>query len=229
MRQDHGSMRLLWKASATALSAGLLAATSWAQAPAPPPAPVAVPGVYCAPGGPGNGAVGGAIRHAGAALQWGVIGYPEYFYEPPAGAYVFTYYKTMSAKANPHRFTLYRTDFLPGTTLFSPTGATRFNLMASRLPRWQGAILVEWSPDEPGLAEARRAAVVALCQRAKLPVTAERVVIAPSPFPGEQGAIAGNNYNTVITRSQQAASSYSLPPSSASGFGGGGGGGGGSQ
>ncbi len=225
MRQDHRSPRLVWKAGATALTAGLLAATAWAQPPAAPaPTVVPVPGVYCAPGGVGNGAVGGAIRHAGRALQDGVIGYPDLFYEPPAGYFVHNYYKAMSAKADPHRFTIYRTDFLPGTNLFSPVGATRFNLMASRLSRWPGAILIEWSPDEPGLAETRRAAVVSLFKRAKLPITPDRVVIAPSPFPGGLGTVAAGNFDNLITRDRQAASSYSYTPSSASGFGGGGGG-----
>ncbi len=64
------------------------------------------------------------------------------------------------AKADPHRFTLYGTDFLPGTDRFSPIGASRFNLMFARLPDWSGPILVEWTPDQPDLAQARRQAVL---------------------------------------------------------------------
>jgi hypothetical protein len=154
-------------------------------------------------------------------LQYGAIGYPNLFYEPPVGAYIHAQYRTMSAKADPHRFTLYRTDFLPGTSVLSPVGATRFNLMASRLMRWPGAVLIEWSPDEPGLAESRRAAIVSIFQRAHLPITADRVVIAPSPFPGGLGTDALGNYSNMESRNQAAAapSQYSLTPTSASGFG----------
>jgi hypothetical protein len=232
MRQERASVVL--KAGAMALSTGLLAATAWAQPPAPAPAPTAtvvpVPGVYCTNGQGGammGGGLGNAFQHAGQALQDGLIGYPEEFNEPPVGFFIHETYKVMSAKADPHRFTLYKTDFLPGTNLFSPVGATRFNLMAARVTRWPGAILIEWSPDEPGLAEARRAAVVSLFERAHIPVTADRVVIAPSPFPGLLGVDAANLYNVQVTRVQAAPGSYSYTPTSASGFGGGGGGGGG--
>jgi hypothetical protein len=215
--------RKLWKAGAMALSTGLLAVTAWAQPPASTPSEVPVPGFYCAPGGAGN-AIGGAVRHAGRALQDGLIGYPKEFEEPPVGYYINAAYKQMRSKADPHRFTLYRSDFLPGTNLFSPAGAMRFNLMASRLSGWPGAIAIEWSPDEPGLAEARRAAIVSIFDRAKLPIPADRVVIAPSPFPGGLGADAVAYTGTLLFRDQMPAMSYTMTPSSASGFGSSGGG-----
>ncbi len=114
----------------------------------------------------------------------------------------------MRAKADHHRFMLYRSDFLPGTNLLSPSGATRFNLMASRLPGWPGPVVIEWSPDEPGLAESRRAAVVATLLNAGLPVIPERVVIGPSPYPGTLGDDAGNYYTVMITRDRAAPANY---------------------
>jgi hypothetical protein len=220
------------KAGAMLVTTGLLAVSAWGQQPAPAPAPApALPpglpaGVQYAEEEP-SGRIHGALRHAGRAIQAGAIGYPKYFDEPPVGYFINQHYTRMSANANTHRFMIYRSDFLPGTSAFSPIGASRFNLMASRLQKWQGPITIEWSPDEPGLAEQRRATVVAVFQRAKLPVTADRVVIGPTAYPGGLGSDAANNYSIMIQRDQRAPQQYSVSPSSASGFGAGGGGGGG--
>jgi hypothetical protein len=110
---------------------------------------------------------------------------------------------------------LYRTDFLPGTDRFSPTGASRFNLMYARLAGWVGPITVEWTPDQPGLAESRRQVVLATLSRAGRPIIADRVIIGPSPYPGEWGTEAANGYNNIIMRNQLPAQNYPLPPAAA--------------
>jgi hypothetical protein len=148
------------------------------------------------------------------------------FYEPPPGYYIRNTFGMMKAKADPHRFTLYRTDFLAGTARLSPVGATRFNLIASRLPGWLGPVIIEWSPDEPGLAEARRASVLATLATTGQPVIPERVVIGPSIYPGTLGTDAANYYNVMITRDTAAPSALSLSPATNSSLFGAGGGGG---
>jgi hypothetical protein len=213
-----------WPTGTGALAVGLLSGVNGvlAQPPYLPigPAPV-VEGPYEA----------GERDPAGKWAHDHYVGRHDMFYEPPPGYYARRVFGTMKAKADPHRFTLYRTDFLPGTTRFSPVGATRFNLMASRLTGWLGPVVIEWSPDEPGLAEARRDCVVATLAGAGLPVVSERVVVGPSIYPGSIGTDSANNYNVMITRDQSAPSSWSLSPVSAANFassvGGGGGGGGG--
>jgi hypothetical protein len=154
------------------------------------------------------------VHHTAHELHDKWIGYPENFIEPPLGHYVREQLTLEVAKADPHRFTLYRSDFLPGTDRFSPTGAARFNLMYSRTAGWPGPIKIEWTPDEPGLAQARRQAVLATYQRAGLPVDPQRVVIGPSPYPGAIGAEANQNFSTFLIRSQQAGLNYSLSPQS---------------
>jgi hypothetical protein len=154
-------------------------------------------------------------------LQDNFVGYPAEFVEPPVGFYQAEHYKVMRAKANPARFTLYKSDFLDGTARLSPTGASRFNIMAAKARTWPGPVVVEWSPDQPGLAEARRAAVQALLQESGLPIMPERVVIAPSPYPGLLGTNASDNYNALIIRYPMAPAAYTLPPNSTGGtFGG---------
>ncbi len=229
MRRVRGKFH--WRVGA--LATGLLTATVWAQPPVPIPPTGPAPGPV-APIGPATMAPGAwplSNREARRkAFCDTFIGRPADFVEPPLGFYLRENMNLMRAKANPHRFTLYQSDFLDGTDRLSPSGASRFNLMASRLPGWLGPITIEWSPDRPGLGEARRAAVVAALQGAGLPVIPERVLVGPSPYPGGLGADGTNYYNVMITRDQGAGASYSLTPTSSSGFGfSGGGGGGGSQ
>jgi hypothetical protein len=199
---------------------GLLSGTHWVLAQ-PPFLPTGttplVEGPY----------VAGDRLPPGQWLKDTYIGRPDMFYEPPVGYYIRNHFGVMKAKADPHRFTMYRSDFLPGTTRLSPSGAVRFNLIASRLPGWLGPVIIEGSPDEPGLAESRRLAVLATLAATGQAVIPERVVIGPSPYPGSIGTDSANNYNVMITRDLAAPSAYSLSPTSNSVFGAGGGGGGG--
>jgi hypothetical protein len=208
------SRRRLWQAGAWVLMPLAAASGARAQVPAPPSGPAA--------------SIVPRYGYGGFKTCCDTfIGRPDLFYEPPPGFYINEQFALMQAKADPHRFTLYQSDFLPGTTRLSPSGATRFNLMAARLPRWLGPVIVEWSPDLPGLAEARRAAILETLQKAGLAVIPERVVIGPSPYPGLLGDEAANNYPVMISRERRAESGFPLTPIGFSTFGLGGGGGGG--
>jgi hypothetical protein len=196
---------LAW--SSAAMVVGLLAGRVWAQPP------------DIAPGQPQTynrkGPIHRMLHHTGWELQDKFIGYPETFIEPPLGYYVREQFSIQVAKADHHRFMLYKSDFLPGTAQFSPTGASRFNLMYSRLAGWVGPITVEWTPDQPGLAESRRQVVLATLNRAGRPIIADRVIIGPSPYPGEWGTEAANGFNNVIIRNQLPAQNYPLSPAAA--------------
>ncbi len=194
----------LWPACAMAL--GLFAPTAWAQVPVSATGPNAR--VEARRGGP----IRRFLHHTGHVLQDNLIGYPEEFVVPPFGTPVAETFHMMKAKADPHLFTLYHTDFLDGTDRFSPHGAARFNLMASRLPGWLGPVIIELSPDRPGLAEARRAAVLASLERANFPVVPELLLIGPSPYPGSLGTNAANNFGVMIQRNLEAPATFALPP-----------------
>jgi hypothetical protein len=199
--------------SAGGLAGGILSATVWAQAPVPSTGPA--PGATAERPGP----IRHFLRHTGRVLQDNWVGYPSEFIEPPPGFYVYETLGVMRAKADPHRFTFYRSDFLDGTAQLSPVGASRFNLMATRVRSWPGPILVEWSPETPGLAESRRQAVVALLSGVGVPVIPERVVVGPSRYPGMPGTDAANNSNVLIQRDLMAPTSYSLAPLQSATFG----------
>ena len=84
------------------------------------------------------------------------IGNPEEFIEPPLGFYLYENINMMKAGADPHQFTLYTSDFVPGGDRLTLAGTKRLNNMARRLPKWMGPMLIEWTPDEPELAEAQQ-------------------------------------------------------------------------
>jgi hypothetical protein len=159
------------------------------------------------------------FHHTAHTLEDKAIGYPDTFIEPPLGYYLGEQFAVQVAKADPHRFTMYRSDFLPGTNQFSPIGASRFNLMFGRIPGWGGPIVVEWTPDQPALAASRRQTVLATLERAGRPILAERVVIGPSPYPGLMGVEATNNFANVILRSQSAAQTFPLSPAESASMG----------
>jgi hypothetical protein len=192
----------LW--SCTVMIASLVPAVSRAQAPdqsqSSPP--------VCTR----TGTIHRMFHHSAHTLQDKFVGYPQTFIEPPLGAYVNENFAMQVSKADAHKFTLYRTDFLPGTNQFSPTGASRFNIMLTRIQGWPGPINVEWTPDEPGVDQSRRQVVLATLQRLGRPIVSERVTIGPSPYPGAMGVEAVNNFSNTFTRNQAAASNFALPP-----------------
>src|SRR5579883_586616 len=185
---------------------GILAQETAAQ---PPDAATGPPG---APVCQRRGRLHRMFHHTAHALDDTFIGYPDTFIEPPLGAYIRRQFAVEVSKADPHRFTLYHSDFLPGTDRFSPNGASRFNLMFARLPTSTGPILIEWQPARPALAEARRKAVLATLERAGHPVPDDRVVIGPSPYPGAMGIEAAGHDGNVIASSQAAGVTLPLTP-----------------
>jgi hypothetical protein len=209
MRLDRGW--ILW--SASGLASGLLATSVWGQMPVAPTGPAPSPVVT-----QHSGPVKSAVHHTFRFLQDNWIGYPSEFVEPPLGFYIRDNFRVMKAKADPHRFTMYRSDFLAGSNRLSPHGASRLNLMISRLRSYPGPVLIEWSPDQPGLGESRREAVVALLQSVGNPLLPDRVILGPSPYPGMSGPETTNNYGAMITRLQQAPLSYTVSPAQSATF-----------
>ena len=162
------------------------------------------------------GLTSASIHAVSDKLKDCMFGYPEYFAEPPLGAYRDEFYRIQRSKADVHKFTLYRSDFLAGTDKLSPTGAARLNLMACRINGWLGPVVIEWTPEEPPLAEARKAVVLTLLQNAGLPVVPERLVVAPPLTIGLPGVEADIHYNQMLTRYQGASPVFPLPPQQSS-------------
>jgi hypothetical protein len=212
----HGRSHKLWRGML--LTAGLASpAIGRAQVPLPPTGPSPSPVARAACGhihnaGHPPGPLCRFTRHVKSTVKDKMIGYPEYFVEPPLGSAVRDVNCLMTARAESHTFTLYRSDFASGTATLTPAGAHRLTAMANRLPRWLGPVVVEWTPDAPGLAEARRDAILNSLVQAGLPVGPERVVVGPSPFNGLNGDEAAIAYQIYLNRAGRAPAAYSLTP-----------------
>jgi hypothetical protein len=192
-----------------ALAAGLaVPEAALGQVLTPATGPVPCEGRACRPGGP----LRRAIRHVGFTLHDKLIGYPEYFPEPPLGSTLYETLGVMKARADGHEFFLYRSDFMSDSTTLAPGGAQRLTAMTNRLPGWLGPIVLEWTPDRPGLAEARREAVLATLQQAGIDVGPDRVRVGPSPYNGLNGQEAEQDYRIYLERAARAPSEYSVSP-----------------
>jgi hypothetical protein len=153
-----------------------------------------------------------AVHHVGFTLHDRLIGYPEYFPEPPLGATLCETFGVMKARADGHEFFLYRSDFMADSTTLTPGGAQRLTAMTNRLPRWLGPIVLEWTPDRPGLAEARREAVLVALRRAGIETGDERVLVGPSPYNGLNGQEANQDYQIYLERAARAPTAYGVSP-----------------
>jgi hypothetical protein len=173
--------------------------------PAPIAAPVAEPPVH-------RGPLRRAASHVSRTFHTYVVGDPALFHEPPLGASINEITGLQACRADQHSFTLYRTDFVSGSDQLTPTGIDRFSRMVRRLDGWLGPILIEAVPDQPGLAERRRDAIVAIAQECGTPVGPDRLVVGRSSFHGIPGDAAGLNYPITIQRAARANGSYPLPP-----------------
>lgn len=190
----------------------------------PVPTVSALPAGYASEGTSIPAAVHGhGAGHAGLGVQaYGhfkdkMCGYGEYFAQPPLGFVRDEVITMQVAKADGHKYTLYRSDFLPGTAKLSPAGASRMNQMAGKLGSWLGPIIVEWTPEDPALGEARKAQIITQFQGAGLPVVPERVVVGPTAAPGLDGVEADANYQAMQRRYSQAPMTFGLPPDFSSG------------
>lgn len=218
------AIRMIGRSCAAAVI-GLMPGVGRAQAPSDA-------GVTAAPAGPAaaapaapaqpcerRGPIHRLFHHTAHTLEDKVIGYPDAYYEPRLGFYDAEQFTVQVGKADWHRFMLYTTDFLPGTNVLSPIGASRFNIMLKRVCAWPGPVTIEWTPDQPAVAEARRQAVVAMLRQSGPSFVPDRVVIGPSPYPGGLGIEPANFYNNMTIRSQMASPAFALPPIESSSIG----------
>jgi hypothetical protein len=120
-------------------------------------------------------------------LQAKVLGWPEEFVRPPLGASLYANMNLQVGNATAAGMTLYRYDFEEGSDRLSPRGRVQLAKMAAQLPLTFFPVVVEPTPGAPGLADARRLAVLAVLARGTFPVPAERVVVATPAAIGLQG------------------------------------------
>ncbi|MEW4569798.1 hypothetical protein AB1L88_18190 [Tautonia sp. JC769] len=158
------------------------------------------------------GPIARSFHHIGYAIKDRMVGEHERFAEPPLGWSVNRNFGAQQAKAEIHRFTLYRTDFLSGSERLNPGGLRRLGRMVSLLHCYDGPMLVEVDPNRPGLAEARRQAVLELAASYGTMLDPGRLIVGGSPFLGGRGDLSEIYDGVLLDRSLRAPTTYPLPP-----------------
>ena len=149
-----------------------------------------------------------------------MVGEPWRFNVPPLGWSTNANFADQALRAEQHRYTLYRSDFFAGTERLTPDGLRRLDRMFQRFDCWPGPVLVEPDPRRPGLAEARREAVIGLLADGGLSFDPNRLIVSPSPYLGERGDLGALNNQIMLDRSLAAPQAFSLPPLPTAEFGG---------
>jgi hypothetical protein len=171
-------------------------------APQVRPAPAAAPAVLTAAQGcgPGCGAKGAAypsqrwLNEKHASCQAHFWGYPAEFEAPPLGATIHAHFRTMVANGEAAAMVLYHCDFLDGSNALNLHGRDQLTRIACMAAGNAAPIIIERTPDAPGLAEARRAAVLNILALNNVPVPPERVLIGPPIAVGLPGEDARQLY-----------------------------------
>jgi len=156
------------------------------------PAPAAA-GPGCAPAATGRTWLQWRDGHH-AGCQAKMWGYPEEFEAPPLGASIHAHYTAMVANGDAAAMVLYRYDFLNGSDVLNTHGYDRLARMAARQADNHFPIVIERTPEAPGLAEARRATVLSVMASNGAPVPPDLVVVGPRRAVGLPGADAVRIY-----------------------------------
>jgi hypothetical protein len=219
-----------------------------AAAPNQPEAlpPPQAPATLAEPGSPGAVKDSGIHGPAAAMAQpsswwqrcklrfWACLGFESEFEPQPLGASVQATYRTHVANGVAARMVLYHYDFVENTAALNIRGQDHIAEIAAMLPHYGFAVIIERTPSQPELAEARRLAVLTQLGRAGIAIPAERVVIGPPIANGLRGGEAEIIHQNFLNQTRErglvtgAASGFVGAATSPSGTGAGTGGGAGS-
>jgi hypothetical protein len=158
------------------------------------------------------------------------FGYPSEFGALPLGYCVFQNFQVHVVNAEIARMILYHYDFVDGSCELNYRGKAQLLKIVHLMPSNFAPLVIEATPQTPGLDEARRLTVVNVLASAQFPVPPERVVIGTSLTPGLSGREAERIYGNLLNQIQQRGllggggfSSTGTTGTSGGGFGSGGG------
>ena len=144
----------------------------------------------------------GHVPHKARSWPWRRIqgrfwGYPEEFEPRPLGAALYEANMIQVANAAEVGLVLHRFDFLDGSNELNARGLDQLAKLAAQLSVSPFPLIVERTPEDPGLAESRRFVVLARLARGPVPVTSDRVLVGVPKAFGLSGTdaqvIAGNS------------------------------------
>lgn len=113
---------------------------------------------HCAEGS--GGRLSGWMERKRAELRDRVTGYPQEFLRPPLGMSTHGILAQQRMQVQASRTTLYRCDFVQGSSELNTSGWARLVRISRLLQRTPGPLLIETSEKGAALDEARRATVI---------------------------------------------------------------------
>jgi hypothetical protein len=140
-------------------------------------------------------------------LQGKLWGYPEAYEPRPLGSSLYDHGLAMAANGAAARMVLHQYDFLPGSSELNPRGLDQLFKLSAQMAASPFPLIVERTPDNPGLAESRRYAVLAHLARGPMPVTSDRVFVG---VPSAVG-LSGNDAFIISNNSLGRTQSYGPP------------------
>jgi hypothetical protein len=162
------------------------------------------------------------------------MGFESEFESVPLGASVRATYSNHVANGIAARMVLYHYDFVDNTAALNTRGQDQVAKIAAVLAQNGFPVIIERTPSNPTLAEARRLAVLNQLGRSGIPIPPDRIVIGAPIANGLRGGEAEIIYQNLLTQTRErglvtgAASGFvgaaTSPPSAGGGGGGAGGG-----
>ncbi|WZP00661.1 hypothetical protein EP7_002310 [Isosphaeraceae bacterium EP7] len=114
-------------------------------------------------------------------------GYPENYEPRPLGSALHDHGRAMVANGAAARLTLFRYDFVDDTVELNARGRDQVFKLAAQLAASPFPLIIERTPENPGLAEARRASVLAALASSPYPAPIERVLVGQPMSRGISG------------------------------------------
>lgn len=219
-----------WREMAAGLTfAALVAGTSTAQEPpspsygfSPVPAatvPLATAHTQCNGSCQTTSNGGGSIWERYQQRKWekkrrkqdAYLGYPEEFCEQPLGMALYGHLNTQIANGVAAKLALYEFDFVEGGSQLNWKGRQQLAKHAAAMNGNMYHLVIEQTPGQPELDEARRVAVQQTLAQSQYPISFDRVVVGiPTAvaLPGQQAT----GLNANLLRDTQAGGVSNLAP-----------------
>jgi len=131
-------------------------------------------------------------------LEEHFLGYAEEFNEWPLGEALYAHARTQAANGLAARMVFHHYDFVDGTSQLNLRGCDKLAAVATTLPTTFFPVVVERTPTEPGLDQARRLTLLTQLAQGTFPVPDERVVIGPRIANGMTGVEAELIYRNQL-------------------------------
>ena len=118
-------------------------------------------------------------QHTRPRWQQLFLGYPEEFREPPLGLFLTAHTDAMIASGERTNSTLFQCDFLTNTEQLNASGIRKLRHIADTLSPASSTIVIESTPQQPQLAELRRAAVATWFASHQFNISGSQIVVRP--------------------------------------------------